>query len=95
MAAQEFKIERGELLRIDAAPGDKLQVRLGDVWVTQDGDSKDYVLRTGESLMLSGRGSALAMAYKRTQLAWHRSDPRPQAGARSQWVLALLRRLFA
>jgi len=45
--------------------------------------------------MLSGRGSALAMAHKRTQLAWHRSDPRPQAGARSQWVLALLRRLFA
>jgi len=35
MAAQEFKIERGELLRIDAAPGDKLQVRLGDVWVTR------------------------------------------------------------
>ena len=94
MDAREFEIEKGALLRIDAEAGDRLHVRLGDVWVTQYGDSKDYALRTGESMMLSG-GVALAMAYKRTQLAWYRSGPRPHPDARQLKALALVLRLFA
>jgi hypothetical protein len=35
------------------------------------------------------------MAYKRTQLAWYRSGPRPQADARPLKALALVLRLFA
>lgn len=95
MDAREFEIEKGALLRIDAEPGDRLHVRLGDVWVTQYGDSKDYVLRSGQSMALSGGGSALAMAYKRTRLAWYRGGPRPQADARPLKALALVLRLFA
>jgi hypothetical protein len=94
MDAREFEIEKGALLRIDSGPGDRLHVRLGDVWVTQYGDSTDYSLRTGESMMLAG-GVTLAMAYKRTQLAWYRSGPRPQAAARPLKALALVLRLFA
>jgi len=95
MDAREFEIEKGALLRIDPEPGDRLQVRLGDVWVTQHGDSKDYVLRSGQSMMLSGEGTALAMAYKRTQLAWYRSGSREQADARPLRALAMVLRLFA
>lgn len=95
MDAREFEIEKGALLRIDPEPGDRLHVRLGDVWVTQYGDSKDYVLRAGESLTLSGEGAALAMAYKRTHLAWYRSDSRPPADPRPLKALALVLRLFA
>lgn len=95
MGAREFEIEKGRLLRIDAAPGDRLQVRLGDVWVTQHGDSKDYMLRTGESLTLSGGGATLAMAYKHTLLAWYRSDSRAQADARPPRAIAMVLRLFA
>ena len=95
MGAREFEIEKGRLLRIDAAPGDRLQVRLGDVWVTQQGDSKDYVLRTGESMTLSGGGAALAMAYKHTSVAWYPSGPRAQANARPLRALAMVLRLFA
>jgi len=94
MGAREFEIEKGRLLRIDAAPGDRLQVRLGDVWVTQHEDSKDYMLRTGESMTLSGRGAALAMAYKPTLLAWYRSEPRRQ-DVRPLRALVLLLKFFA
>jgi hypothetical protein len=45
-------------------------------------------------MMLAG-GVTLAMAYKRTQLAWYRSGPRPQADARPLKALALVLRLFA
>jgi hypothetical protein len=95
MATREFEIERGALVKIEAAAGDRLRVHLGDVWVTQHEDSKDYVLRSGESMILSGKGAALAMAYKRTLLSWHHDDPRPQARARPQWALALLRKILA
>jgi hypothetical protein len=88
MSAREFEIDKGALLRIEARAGDRLQVRLGDVWVTQHGDTKDYVLRTGESIILGGEGATLAMAYKRTLLAWYRSAPRPSRPG-------FLRRMFA
>ena len=95
MEAREFEIDKGRLVRIDAAPGDRLQVRLGDVWVTQQGDSKDYVLRTGESMTLAGGGAALAMAYKHTSLAWYRSEPRRRQDARPLRARVVLLKFFA
>jgi hypothetical protein len=94
MGAREFEMDRGELLRIDAQAGDHLQVWLGDVWVTQHGDTKDYLLRTGESMTLSGGGPTLAVAYKHTLLVWYRSNPRPARRARWE-ALGLLRKIFA
>jgi hypothetical protein len=94
MVVSEFEIEKGSLQRIDAAAGDRLHVRLGDVWVTQHGDSKDYMLCTGESMFLSG-GTTLAMACKRTQLAWYRSAPRSAPRAAAPGTLAWLRKIFA
>ena len=93
MIVMEFEIDRGSIQRIDATAGDRLQVRLGDVWITQHEDSKDYMLRTGESMLLSG-GVTLAMAYKRTQLAWYRSEPRRATRARPIDTLGWLRRIF-
>jgi hypothetical protein len=94
MVVMDFEIDKGSIQRIDAAAGDRLHVRLGDVWVTQHADSKDYMLRTGESMLLSG-GVTLAMAYKRTQLAWYRSAPRRATRARPLETLAWLRKIFA
>ncbi len=94
MVVMELAIDKGSLQRIDAAAGDRLHVRLGDVWITQHADSKDYMLRTGESMLLSG-GVTLAVAYKRTQLAWYRSAPRRARRARPLETLAWLRRIFA
>ena len=50
MVVMEFEIDKGAFQRIDAAAGDRLHVRLGDVWVTQHLDTKDYMLRTGQSM---------------------------------------------
>src|SRR5690349_10507231 len=64
MGAREFELKQGAVLKIDALAGDRLRVRAGDVWITQHEDSKDYILRTGQSMTLSGKGATLAMAYK-------------------------------
>ena len=95
MDAREFRIREGEILRIDAAKGDRLQLRSGDVWVTQHGDSKDYVLRAGDSMTLSGDGTTLAMAYKPSLLGWQRAEPRAAREPAARVVLALLREIFA
>ena len=74
MGAREFHIDRGAMLRIDAVEGDSLHVRAGDVWVTQHGDSRDYVLKAGDSMTLSGKGTTLAMAYEPSLLDLRRKD---------------------
>ena len=74
MGAREFKMIRGAMLRIDPLAGDSLRVRSGEVWVTQFEDPNDYLLKTGDSLVLNPKGAALAVAYKPTLLDLLRND---------------------
>lgn len=41
-----------------------LRVLSGIVWVTVEGDSRDYVLRAGEAMRLDGRGRAAVQALR-------------------------------
>jgi len=103
MGAREFRINEGEMLKIDALEGDSLRVRSGDVWVTQHGDSKDYLLKAGDAMILSGKGATLAVAYKPTLLDLYRSDPagtreqilREAKRAQARAIKALFRRILA
>jgi DUF2917 family protein len=81
MGAREFEMVKGAMLRIDPLAGDSLRVRSGEVWVTQSEDPNDYMLKTGDSLTLKGKGAMLAIAYKPTLLDLFRKDPlRPESG---------------
>jgi DUF2917 family protein len=75
MGAREFEIAKGAMLKIDPLAGDSLRVRFGEVWVTQYNDTKDYMLRAGDSMVLNGEGVALATASKPTLLDLYRKDP--------------------
>ena len=72
MGAREFEIREGALLKLDPIAGGRLNVRFGEVWVTQHKDRRDYVLKTGDSMVLNGKGTTLAMAFKPTLLDLHR-----------------------
>jgi DUF2917 family protein len=63
MSEKEFSLPRGALLVIEARPGDRLRVALGEVWVTQHEDTNDYVLEAGESMNLSAKGKTLVVAH--------------------------------
>ena len=103
MGAREFEVTRGAVLKIEAREGDSLHVRLGDVWVTQHKDSKDYLLKTGDSMTLSGKGVTLATAFEPTLLDLHRKDPfavreqveREARRARVQKMRVLFRHILA
>jgi hypothetical protein len=77
VGSRKFEIARGETLRIDPLAGDSLHVRLGEVWITQFGDPKDYLMKPGESLILNHEGAVLAVAYKLTLLDLLRNDAGP------------------
>jgi hypothetical protein len=102
MGTREFEIDQGAVLKIEALEGDSVQVRSGEIWVTQHGDSRDYLLKAGDSMDLSGKGAALAMACKATLLDLHREDPRSAREqivqeakrAQAQTMRALFRKIF-
>ena len=102
MDATEIRIDEGATLKIDAMEGDSLHVRCGDVWVTQYGDARDYLLKTGDSMTLSGKGATMAMAHKPTLLDLHRDDAlalrehilREARDAQAKAIRALFRKIF-
>lgn len=44
------------------ARGSEVRCLRGDLWITQDGDQRDIVLRAGESFTLDRRGPAMVWA---------------------------------
>ena len=66
-------LRRGELARVDRAWGLAVRCERGSVWITQDGDLRDVILRTGETWALNGDVTVLVSAINsatvRLQLA--------------------------
>jgi len=54
-------LKPGEVLRLREAAGRHLSVLQGSAWVTQDGDTRDFIVGTGQSLRLDRDGLALVM----------------------------------
>jgi hypothetical protein len=75
MGAMEF-LQEGELAKIDAAAHAGIRVRSGNVWLTQQDDPNDYVLRAGGEMRFTGeKGRVLATAYKPSLLELYDADP--------------------
>lgn len=63
-----YVMARGRVLRIEDAAGSVLHVRSGAVWLTQEGDRRDYYLPAGSSLRLDREGLALAQATRHSSV---------------------------
>ena len=50
------QISRNQSISVAAARGMTVRVALGRVWLTRDGDVRDYVLNPGDSMALEARG---------------------------------------
>jgi hypothetical protein len=83
--SEEFTMTRGSLLRIEDEPGTSIRVWSGALWVTQEGDARDYYLTAGESFMVSHRGTTIATAMHRA----HISVMPPQVERRTPRLLQL------
>jgi hypothetical protein len=55
---------QGNLLRIEDGGGLLVSVTQGQVWLTEEGDSRDVVLESGQSFRLQHRGLSLVYALE-------------------------------
>lgn len=53
---------------IAAAPGLVIRVRKGDVWITQPGDTKDYLLGAGERFVADRSGRVVVSSFERGEI---------------------------
>lgn len=54
---------RGAIRRLAAKSGDRVECLRGTLWITQDGDLRDTILRPGESFDFERPGKALLSAF--------------------------------
>ena len=59
-----LQLARGQLVRLEDAAGRVVRNHDGAVWVTEDGQPRDIVLREGESYRLAGDALVLVHALR-------------------------------
>ena len=62
----DLAMPKGSMLKVDAGRGIVLEVKRGLLWLTQEGDTRDRYIGTGDWLRLDGDGLAIANALQRT-----------------------------
>lgn len=74
-----------QVVKVRNGKGHSVICHSGSVWVTQDGDSRDVILRAGESFTLDRNGPALVQAFEQGAISIARSALQPRNGVRS-WL---------
>jgi len=57
------RLTKGRILRVHHALGHRVECVSGSLWITQDGDPRDFVLEPGEGLAFDRPGDALVSAF--------------------------------
>ncbi len=57
------RLAKNDVRRLHAEPGRRVEVVSGAIWITQDGDLRDIVLRSGEAFDFDRDGDALLSAF--------------------------------
>jgi len=57
-------LKRNQVVRVRRGHGHTVVCASGSVWVTQEGDRRDVVLRAGEAFTLDRAGLALVLAFE-------------------------------
>lgn len=60
----------GTLMPLPAAPGERLRILYGRVWLTEEGVVDDAFLGQGEEASLHGRGLAVLEALNPARIEW-------------------------
>ena len=70
-------LRKNQVLALDEAQGARLYSEDGIVWVTQDGDVRDIVLKPGESVVLERDTATLVQAFTAARVRI--GEPAPRA----------------
>ncbi|MCB1900031.1 DUF2917 domain-containing protein [Cognatazoarcus halotolerans] len=79
------QIEGRRSLILENAAGLEVSGLSGEVWITQHGDSRDFVIRPGEHLLLDRPGSAVLSAVRHAEVLVIRRDATARTPHHSLW----------
>lgn len=68
----------GTLVPFSSAPGKRLRVLSGRIWITEEGNVHDAFLSSGDEIGLGSRGLVIVEALAPSRVEW--IDPIPQPG---------------
>jgi Protein of unknown function (DUF2917) len=84
-------LKRNQVVKVRGGIGHSVVCESGTVWVTQDGDPRDIILRAGDSFTIDRSGPALVQAFEQAAISITRSAVQNRASVRA----ALARRAMA
>jgi hypothetical protein len=90
--ARIVDLHGGQTLVLDAAPGTRVRVVVGDIWLTQEGELDDSFLRGGESMTLDASPRTVIESFGLTRLEIHAPVAVPAWRA---WMPGLRQRVAA
>ena len=64
LKAPSIALETGQVVTLDNARGTRIATRIGTVWVTEEGDTRDHVVGPGEALLVAHNGRTVVQALK-------------------------------
>ena len=85
LGSEAIGMPRGRTLRIEDGRGALVLVREGEVWLTQEGSTKDHILTAGQSFRLDRDGVALVYSFRRSVLAVARDRRRSVSSLHRFW----------
>lgn len=59
-----FRLERGGFVRIDDGAGTRVEVQSGAVWITEEGDQRDYFIAAGGRFTVASGRATLVSALR-------------------------------
>lgn len=77
LEAPVLAMETGQLLCLDDARGTSIQSRLGTVWITEEGELRDFVVGPGEAFLVTRPGRTLVQAMAPARVALRREEDVP------------------
>lgn len=76
-------LQRRQVFSLQGRTGQRLEVRSGEVWVTQDGDPRDLVLGPRECFTLDRTGKVLVSAVRDASFEFRAETSPARRAARS------------
>ena len=74
----ELSLAKGGMLRLKDARDMVIEVRKGALWITEEGDTRDYYVAKGDWLRVDCDGLTIAHALERTSVTISRAAPAEQ-----------------
>ena len=71
LEAPLLTLQPGQVVALDDAIGIRIVAQRGTVWVTEEGDHSDHILRPGEARVVRKPGRTLVQAMQCARIALH------------------------